>query len=84
MTYSYKTRGTCASYITFDINDGIVSNVKFSGGCNGNLKGIASLVDGMKAEDIIVKVKGTRCGFKSTSCPDQLATALENALNEGE
>lgn len=84
MTYSYKTRGTCASYITFDLNDGIVSNVKFNGGCNGNLKGIASLIDGMKAEDVIARIKGTRCGFKSTSCPDQLATALENALNEGE
>ena len=83
MTYSYKTRGICASQITFDLNDGIVSNIKFSGGCNGNLKGIASLAEGMNAEDVIAKIKGTRCGFKSTSCPDQLATALENALSEG-
>ncbi len=82
MTYSYKTKGTCASQISFDITDGVVSNVKFHGGCNGNLKGIANLVDGMKAEDVIAKVKGTKCGFKSTSCPDQLATALENALSE--
>lgn len=83
MTFSYKTKGTCASNITFDLTDGIVTNVRFNGGCNGNLKGIASLIDGMKAEDIINKVKGTRCGFKSTSCPDQLAAALEYALNEG-
>ncbi len=82
MTYTYKTRGTCASHISFDINDGIVTNVRFNSGCNGNLKGIASLVDGMKAEDIINKVKGTRCGFKPTSCPDQLALALEAALKE--
>ena len=83
MTYSYKTRGTCASQITFDLTDGIVSNLKFLGGCNGNLKGIANLVEGMKAEDVIAKVKGTKCGFKSTSCPDQLAKALENVLSEG-
>ncbi|MBQ8210827.1 MAG: TIGR03905 family TSCPD domain-containing protein [Clostridia bacterium] len=83
MTYSYKTKGVCASNITFDITDGVVKNVKFNGGCNGNLKGIANLIEGMKAEDVIEKVKGTRCGFKSTSCPDQLATALENALSEG-
>ena len=84
MTYEYRTRGVCAAKITFDINDGIVSNVKFMGGCNGNLKGISSLVDGMKAEDVIKKVKGTRCGLKSTSCPDQLASALEKALSEVE
>ena len=83
MTYSYKTRGTCASQITFDINDGIISNVKFFGGCNGNLKGIAKLVEGMKAEDVIARIKGTTCGFKRTSCPDQLAVALEQALKEG-
>lgn len=83
MTYEYRTRGVCAAKITFDINDGIVSNVKFMGGCNGNLKGIAKLVDGMKAQDVIDKVKGTKCGFKNTSCPDQLANALEEALKEG-
>lgn len=84
MTYNFKTKGTCASQISFELNDGIVSNVKFNGGCNGNLKGISSLIDGMKAEDVIKKIKGTRCGFKSTSCPDQLASALEKALSEGE
>ncbi len=83
MTYEYRTRGVCAAKITFDINDGIVSNVKFMGGCNGNLKGIGKLVDGMKAQDVIDKVKGTKCGFKNTSCPDQLANALEEALKEG-
>lgn len=80
MTYEYRTRGVCSAKITFDINDGIVSNVRFMGGCNGNLKGIAHLVDGMKAEDVIAKIKGTKCGFKNTSCPDQLAAALEEAL----
>lgn len=83
MTYEYRTRGVCSAKITFDLNDGIVSNVRFMGGCNGNLKGISQLVDGMKAEDIIKKVKGTKCGFKNTSCPDQLAVALEEALKEG-
>lgn len=80
MTYEYRTRGVCSAKITFDINGGIVSNVRFMGGCNGNLKGIAQLVDGMKAEDVIKKIKGTKCGFKNTSCPDQLAAALEEAL----
>ncbi len=80
MTYEYRTRGVCSAKITFDINDGIVSNVRFMGGCNGNLKGIAKLVEGMKAEDIIDRIKGTKCGFKNTSCPDQLAVALEEAL----
>jgi len=80
MTYEYRTRGVCSAKITFDLNDGIVSNVRFMGGCNGNLKGISQLVDGMKAEEIIKKIKGTKCGFKNTSCPDQLAVALEEAL----
>ena len=82
MEYKYTTSGTCSKSITFDINDGVVSNISFSGGCNGNLKGIAKLCEGMKATDIIEKVKGTKCGFKNTSCPDQLATALEKALSE--
>lgn len=84
MTYDFRTRGVCAAKITFDLNDGIVSNVHFMGGCNGNLKGISKLVEGMKAEDVIKKIKGTKCGFKNTSCPDQLATALEQALSKGE
>ena len=83
MTYSYRTKGVCSQKITFNLENGIVSDVSFYGGCNGNLKGIAKLVEGMKAEDIIEKIKGTTCGFKRTSCPDQLATALEEALKEG-
>lgn len=83
MTYDYRPRGVCSAKITFDLTDGIVSNIRFMGGCNGNLKGIAQLADGMKAEDVIKKIKGIRCGFKNTSCPDQFATALEQALKEG-
>ena len=82
MNYKYKTRGTCAREITFELEDGIVKNVSFFGGCNGNLKGIAALVEGKKAEEIIPLVKGIKCGFKPTSCPDQLANALQEALNE--
>ena len=81
MTYTYKTRGTCSSQITFDIEDNIVRNVKFQGGCNGNLKGISKLVEGMTAEDVIDKLSGVTCGFKSTSCPDQLAKAVASAYN---
>ena len=83
MTYEYRTKGVCSAKITFSINDGIVSDVRFMGGCNGNLKGIGQLVEGMKAEDVIAKIKGVKCGFKNTSCPDQLAVALESALKEG-
>ena len=82
MTYQYKTKGVCSSMISFDINDGIVSNIKFTGGCNGNLKGISSLAEGMKAEDVIAKIKGLKCGFKNTSCPDQFATALAEAIGK--
>ncbi len=82
MTYTYKTRGTCSSQITFDLEDNIVSNVSFYGGCNGNLKGIAQLVEGMTAEEVIEKLSGIRCGFKSTSCPDQLAQAINQAYNK--
>ena len=82
MTYEYRTKGVCSAKITFDLTDGIVSNVRFMGGCNGNLKGIAALVEGKSAEEIIPLIKGIKCGFKTTSCPDQLAKALEEALNE--
>ena len=81
MEFSYKTRGVCSQYINFELNDGIVTNVRFLGGCNGNLKGIGALVEGMKAEDIIARVEGIKCGMKATSCPDQLAQALKEALN---
>ena len=78
--YEYKTSGTCSQRILFDIEDGKVKNVQFIGGCNGNLKGIASLVEGMTATDIIARLEGTTCGGKPTSCPDQLARALKQAL----
>lgn len=74
----YQTSGTCSTSIDIDVTDGIIKSVSFTGGCNGNLKGISSLVQGMKVEDAISKLKGIKCGFKSTSCPDQLARALES------
>ncbi len=76
----YKTSGTCSSAIDVELKDGIIESVKFTGGCNGNLQGISSLVKGMKAEDAIERLKGIRCGMKSTSCPDQLAKALESMI----
>lgn len=79
MQYNYKTSGTCSREIFFDIEDGCVKNVQFVGGCNGNLKGIGALVEGMKVEDVIARVEGIHCGMKSTSCPDQLAKALKEA-----
>lgn len=80
MEYKYRTSGTCAREITFSLEDGIVKNVSFYGGCNGNLQGISKLVEGKKATEIIETLKGVKCGFKNTSCPDQLAVALEEAL----
>ncbi len=76
----YRTKGTCSREIEFDIRDGRVRDVQFVGGCNGNLQGIGRLVEGMEAKECIEKLKGIRCGFKETSCPDQLAKALEKAL----
>ncbi len=76
----YKTKGTCSQFIDFELEDGIVKNVVFTGGCNGNLKGIGALVEGMPATEAINRLSGITCGFKSTSCPDQLAQALEAAL----
>lgn len=77
MEYTYKTKGTCSREIHFEVEDGIVKNVEFIGGCNGNLKGIGSLVEGMEVEDVIERLEGITCGFKPTSCPDQLAKALQ-------
>lgn len=82
MQFHYKTKGTCSQMISFEIVDGLLKNVQFLGGCNGNLKGIASLVEGMDVQTVINRLEGTKCGMKSTSCPDQLATALKNALEE--
>lgn len=80
MKHSYKTKGTCSREINFEIEDGILKNVEFVGGCNGNLKGIGSLVEGMEVEDVIERLEGISCGFKSTSCPDQLARALKEIV----
>ena len=76
----YNTKGTCARAVIVDVEDGIITECKFVGGCHGNTQGVAALVTGMKAEDAIAKIKGIRCGMKTTSCPDQLALALEEAL----
>ena len=81
MQYEYKTKSTCSRSILFDIEDGKVKNVQFIGGCNGNLKGIGALVEGMNVQDVISRVEGIQCGMKSTSCPDQLAQALKEAVN---
>lgn len=80
---TYKTSGTCSQMINFDLEDGIVKNVSFLGGCNGNLQGIGALVEGQKAEDVISRLKGIRCGMRPTSCPDQLAKACRMILSEG-
>lgn len=79
MDYTYKTRGVCSRQITFSLEDGKVRNVFFDGGCNGNGKGVAALVEGMDVDEAISRMKGIRCGMKTTSCPDQLAQALERA-----
>lgn len=76
----YKTHGTCSTQIQFELVDGKIHDVKFTGGCNGNLKGICSLVEGMDAKEAIARLEGIRCGVKATSCPDQLAKALKQAL----
>ena len=81
MKYTYYTQGTCSSQIDMEVDDqGILRDVTFYGGCHGNLQGIAILVRGMKASDVISKLQGIRCGYKNTSCHDQLATALRQAL----
>lgn len=78
MKLSYKTNGVCSRTITADIEDSRVYNLRFEGGCNGNTKGISALVEGMTVEDVISRLEGTKCGFKGTSCPDQLAQALKS------
>ena len=85
MKYTYRTSGTCSSEIRIEADEksGVIRKVEYTGGCNGNLKGISAIVEGMKADDVIRKFKGIRCGMKSTSCPDQLARALEQ-MNKAE
>lgn len=82
MTYEFKPAGVCARGLSFEIEDGKVKNVCFNGGCNGNTQGIAKLVEGMDAKEVINRLEGVKCGFKKTSCPDQLAKALKEALGE--
>ena len=74
----YRTKGTCSSAIDIELDNGIIKSVHFTGGCNGNLQGISRLVEGMPAKEAISRLKGIKCGFKPTSCPDQLAVALES------
>ena len=80
MKYTYQTSGTCSREIFFEIEDGKVKNVQYIGGCNGNLKGIGALIEGMDAQEAISRLEGITCGPKATSCPDQLAQALKKAL----
>ena len=75
--YEYKTKGTCSQMIYFDVEDNKLKNLQFQGGCNGNLKCIGKLVEGMYIDDVIARVEGISCGMKATSCPDQLAQALK-------
>ena len=79
MTYTYQPRGVCSRKMTVELEDGIIRDVRVEGGCNGNLQGISRLVEGMEPAEAIRRLRGIRCGMKSTSCPDQLATALEQA-----
>lgn len=84
MHYTYKTSGVCSRSIDFDVEDGILKNVKYIGGCDGNLKGIGKLTEGMNIKDVADRLEGIKCGFKSTSCPDQLARALREIIAQSE
>ena len=80
MTIDYKTKGTCSSRMRIEVEDGVVRDIQITGGCDGNLQGLSRLVTGMKVEDVMSRLEGIRCGFKPTSCPDQLAQALKESL----
>ncbi len=80
MKYQYRTQGTCSQMIEFEIEDGKLRNVQFYGGCHGNLQGICKLVDGMPVNEVLDKLRGIRCGYKDTSCPDQLCQAIVAAM----
>ena len=82
MRYTYKTSGTCSRQISFDLDGNVVSNISFIGGCNGNLKALSKVLDGYTVEQIEEKLAGNTCGFRSTSCADQLAKAVRKAYNE--
>lgn len=78
----YQPKGVCSKAIDVQVEDGVIKSVEFTGGCNGNLQGISRLVTGMKIDDAIDRLKGIKCGFKSTSCPDQLACALQKIIDD--
>ena len=82
MTYSYKTKGTCSTKISFDLDGDQVRNVRYTSGCSGNLQGIGSLVEGMTIDEVISRLSGIKCGVKPTSCPDQLAQALKDVKDK--
>jgi len=82
MKKTYKTKGVCAKNIDIEVEDGVVLAVQFSDGCDGNAQGVSSLVTGMDARDAIARLEGIKCGRKSTSCPDQLAKALQKMVEE--
>ena len=82
MRYNYKTSGVCSRSITFEVENGIVSSVSYEGGCNGNLQGISRLVEGKTVDEVIAALSGIRCGYKDTSCPDQLTRALLQVKNQ--
>ncbi len=80
MTYTYTPKGVCSRKIQVELENGVIVQVRFSGGCSGNTQGVAALVEGMEAKEAVRRLKGIRCGLKPTSCPDQLSLALEEAL----
>ena len=82
MTYTYKTKGVCSRAIYIEMEDGVIKDCQFEGGCSGNTQGVAKLVIGMEADEAIDRLEGIRCGFKTTSCPDQLAKALMEMQNQ--
>lgn len=82
MAFQYRTKGVCSRNVSFDIIDGKITSVRFDGGCAGNTMGITRLIEGMDANDAIRRLEGIQCGFKGTSCPDQLAKAIRQALSE--
>ena len=84
ITYTYRPKGVCSQLMTITVEDGVVLNLEVLGGCNGNLKGIGSLIAGMPVDEVIARLEGIRCGYKDTSCPDQLAKALKKMKAEKE
>lgn len=83
MKYDYKTKsGVCTRTITVEIENGIVKDVSFVGGCHGNTQGVAALVRGMTVEEVIARLKNIKCGYKESSCPDQLAIAIQEAVQQ--